>query len=152
MILTRERRWRLCVAREQLRACHRAPARSIEAIARDAGMSSFHFIRQFHAVFGVTPHQDRIDARLDRAKRLLASGRSVTEVCFDVGCESLGSFSDLFGRRVGEPPSAFQRRMRAMVAVPGAVPPALMPGCLLLMAHLPADAFRSFQEAPRHGI
>ena len=152
MILTRERRLRLCAAREQLRACDSAPARSIEAIARDAGMSSFHFIRQFHAVFGVTPHQYRIDARLDRAKRLLSRGRSVTDVCFDVGWESLGSFSDLFVRRVGEPPSAFQRRMRAMVTVPGAVPPALMPGCLLLMAHLPADAFRSFQEALRHRI
>jgi len=69
-------------------------------------MSPFHFIRQFEAVFGATPHQFRIQTRLDRAKQLLAlSDYSVTDVCLEVGFSSLGSFSDLFARRVGAPPS-----------------------------------------------
>lgn len=73
-------------------------------------MSPFRFIRRFHAVFGSTPHQFRIDTRLNRAKVLLA-GRdlSVTDVCLEVGFTSLGTFSDLFARRVGAPPSAGRR-------------------------------------------
>jgi AraC-like DNA-binding protein len=115
-------------------------------------MSPFHFIRQFEAVFGVTPHQFRIQARLDLAKRLLAlSDYSVTDVCMEVGFSSLGSFSTLFTDRVGEAPSAYRRRVRAMVQVPGTVPVVLIPGCLALMGRLPPSAFarpvRSFREA-----
>jgi AraC-like DNA-binding protein len=138
---------RLWRARELLLAEPEVPL-PIEAIAREAGLSPSHFTRQFEAVFGRTPHQFRIDARLDRARLLLAGGaHSVTEVCFEVGFSSLGSFSDLFRRRIGEPPSAFQRRARPMIAVPAHQPGSLVPGCLSLMAHLPADAFRSFREA-----
>jgi hypothetical protein len=86
--------------------------------------------------------------RLDMAKRLLAKGQhSVTEVCMEVGFASLGSFSDLFTRRIGETPSAYRRRVRAMVQVPGVLPADLIPGCLTLMARLPPAAFRSFREA-----
>lgn len=102
-------------------------------------MSPFHFSRQFEAIFGATPHQLRIQARLDAAKRLLALGQhSVTDVCMEVGFSSLGSFSALFARRVGESPSAYQRRMRTCVTVAGALPAELTPGCLTLMARLPA--------------
>lgn len=78
-------------------------------------MSPFRFIRRFHAVFGSTPHQFRIDTRLNRAKVLLA-GRdlSVTDVCLEVGFTSLGTFSDLFARRVGAPPSAGKAFQEAM--------------------------------------
>jgi AraC-like DNA-binding protein len=111
-------------------------------------MSPFHFIRQFEALFGVTPRQFRIGARIDRAKLLLAQGEfSVTEVCLEVGFSSLGSFSDLFARRVGAPPSDYRRRARVMVRVPGFAPPELFPGCLSLMGRLPASAFRNFREA-----
>src|SRR5512143_3825229 len=90
----------LCRARRALRSVTERPL-SIEEAARLAGISPFHFIRQFEAVFGATPHQYRIEARLDRARRLLAKGElSVTEVCMEVGFSSLGSFSDLFTRRV----------------------------------------------------
>lgn len=138
---------RLCEAREALvEDAEVAP--SIEAVARAAGISPFHFIRQFDALFGVTPHQLRIRSRLDRARRLLAmGGLSVTEVCMEVGFSSLGSFSDLFARRVGEPPSSFRRRARSMVQVPDALPRELFPGCLTLMSRLPPSAFRSFREA-----
>jgi AraC-like DNA-binding protein len=138
---------RLCRARELLCDAHdRSP--SIPEVARASGMSPFHFIRRFEAVFGATPHQLRIHARLERAKQLLALGQhSVTEVCLEIGFESLGSFSDLFTRRVGEPPSAYRRRVRRLVAVPGVLPAEAFPGCLSLMRHLPADAFRNSREA-----
>jgi AraC-like DNA-binding protein len=135
---------RLCRAREALTE-DREVAPSIETVARAAGISPFHFIRQFEALFGLTPHQLRIRSRLDRARRLLAmGGLSVTDVCMEVGFSSLGSFSDLFTRRVGESPSSFRRRARSMVQVPGTLPRELFPGCLRLMTRLPASAFRSF--------
>jgi AraC-like DNA-binding protein len=147
---------RLCAARQLLiDDSDRAPL-PIDAVARAIGMSPFHFIRRFDAVFGVTPHQARIAARLDRAKLLLARGEhSVTEVCFEVGFSSLGSFSALFARRVGESPSEFRRRVRRVVSVPGTLPAAreaeaiaaAFPSCLMLMRHLPVGAFRSFREA-----
>jgi len=133
---------RLCRARAMLREVHDRPL-GIDEVAREAAMSPFHFIRQFAALFGATPHQFRIQARLDRAKDLLASGdRSVTDVCMDVGFSSLGSFSDLFARRVGLPPSIYRRRVRSMIVVPGTLPAQLFPGCLALM---PA-AFATFEK------
>ena len=73
---------------------------SIADLAREVGISRFHFIRQFESVFGLTPHQFRIQSRLEQAKLLLAKGQhSVTDVCMEVGFSSLGSFSDLFTRR-----------------------------------------------------
>ncbi len=137
----------LCRARRALRSVTERPL-SVEEAARLAGISPFHFIRRFDAVFGATPHQYRIEARLDRARRLLAKGElSVTEVCMEVGFSSLGSFSDVFTRRVGETPSGFRRRARSMVRVPGGLPRELFPGCLSLMGRLPPSAFRSFREA-----
>jgi AraC-like DNA-binding protein len=137
----------LCRARDLLCQVHDEPL-SIEQVAGQVAISPSHFTRQFEAVFGETPHQFRIRSRLERAKQLLATGqRSVTDVCMEVGFSSLGSFSLLFTRRNGAPPSAYLRRMRPMVQVPGALPPQLIPGCLSLMGQLPADAFRSFREA-----
>jgi len=126
---------RLCQARERLQQLDE-PSPTVGELARDLGVSPFHFIRQFETVFGVTPHQYRIQARLDRAKALLAAGElSVTDVCMAVGFSSLGSFSALFARRFGEPPSAFRRRVH---------PADLTPGCLSLMGGPPG---RSFREA-----
>jgi AraC-like DNA-binding protein len=135
---------RLCRARDLL-CDDLEEAPSIEDVARAVAISPFHFIRQFEAVFGVTPHQFRTRWRLDRAKLLLAADRSVTEVCMEVGFSSVGSFSELFRRRVGTPPSAYRRRVRASAQVPGTG--VLIPGCLGLMTMLPPDAFRSFREA-----
>ena len=124
---------RLCRAREMLRENH-DPKLSLRDVAREAALSPYYFIRVFTAVFGETPHQVRIAARLDRAKHLLTTGdRSVTEVCIEVGFSSIGSFSHLFARRVGSPPSVYRRRVRSMVQVPGTIPAQLIPGCLSLM-------------------
>jgi len=147
MLLRRESFRSLCRARDLLGEVHEEP-RSIEDVARAVAISPFHFIRQFEAVFGLTPHQFRMRSRLDRARHLLAAGQhSVTDVCMEVGFSSLGSFSELFTRRIGVTPSAYRRHMRAMVQVPGTVPRELVPGCFSLMGRLPPDAFRSFREA-----
>jgi len=119
---------------------------SIRDVAREAAISPFHFIRRFQAVFGETPHQFRIQARLERAKHLLAlSDYSVTDVCMEVGFESLGSFSDLFARRVGVAPSVYRRQIRSIVSVPEMLPRALYPGCLTLMG----AAFAIFEKQQR---
>ncbi|KYF78871.1 AraC family transcriptional regulator [Sorangium cellulosum] len=147
MLLGQDALRNLCRARDLLSEVHDARL-SIEDVAREVAISPYHFIRQFEAVFGVTPHQYRIRQRLDLAKQLLAAGRhSVTDVCMEVGFSSLGSFSALFAQRIGMPPSAYQRRLRAMVQVPGKLPWELVPGCLSLMGRLPPEAFRSFREA-----
>jgi len=149
MLLRHERFRRLCLARDLLRQEQEASPTIVD-VAACVQISPFHFIRQFEAVFGVTPHQFRIDARLDAAKRLLAAGQSVTDVCMAVGFSSLGTFSSLFTRRVGEAPSAFQRRIRARMQNGDAH--ALTPGCLTLMARLPPASSpamfeSSFREA-----
>src|SRR5262245_51736659 len=150
MLLRHEGFRRLCRARDLLREL-REPSLSIERLARNVQISPFHFIRQFEAVFGVTPHQFRILSRVELAKHLLATGHSVTDVCMEVSFSSLGSFSVLFTSRVGETPSAYRRRVRSMVHVQGAVPSELTPGCLSLMSRLPLSAFappnRNFREA-----
>jgi AraC-like DNA-binding protein len=117
---------------------------TIHELARDVQISPFHLIRQFEAVFGATPHQFRQASRLELAKLLLATGeRSVTDVCMEVGFSSLGSFSVLFTRRVGETPSAYQRRMRPLVAVPSHSFQHLTPGCLTLMGQIPRSSWSS---------
>jgi AraC-like DNA-binding protein len=147
MLLRHEVFRRLVRARDILQEVHDRHV-SIDAVAREVEISPFHFIRLFEAVFGQTPHQFRIQARLDRAKRLLASGQhSVTDVCMEIGFSSLGSFSDLFTRRVGATPSAYRRRVRSMVQVPGTLPRDLIPGCLSLMCHVPLAAWPQFSRS-----
>ena len=150
MLLRHEGFRRLCRARDLLLDMRESPL-TIHELARDVQISPFHLIRQFEAVFGLTPHQFRQASRLELAKHLLATGeRSVTEVCMEVGFSSPGSFSVLFRRRMGETPSAYRRRMRPFISVPGIVSNHLTPGCLTLMGRLPASAFalvRNFKEA-----
>jgi AraC-like DNA-binding protein len=147
MVFTRDLFRRLCHARELLTEI-RDETLPIKQIASEAGISQFHFIRQFEALFGATPHQLRIQTRLDQAKLLLASGgHSVTDVCMEVGFSSLGSFSALFARRIGITPSGYRRRARVVTQIPYAFPLELFPGCLSLMSRLPPSAFRNFREA-----
>jgi AraC-like DNA-binding protein len=106
---------------------------AIRDAAAATRLSTFQFIRRFKALFGETPHQLRIAARIDRARRLLAlTDRPVTDICLDVGFESLGSFSALFARRVGQSPSAYRAGIQAATR-PADRPTALYPGCLNLM-------------------
>lgn len=83
----------------------------VMALARVALMSPGHFSRSFKAAFGETPYSYLMTRRIERAKALLRRGDlSVTEVCFEVGCSSLGSFSARFAELVGESPSAYRAR------------------------------------------
>ena len=81
----------------------------VPALARAALMSPGHFSRSFRAAFGETPYSYLMTRRIERAKALLRRGDlTVTEVCFAVGCTSLGSFSSRFTELVGESPSGYR--------------------------------------------
>jgi AraC-like DNA-binding protein len=82
----------------------------VEALARDAHMSAGHFSRQFRLAYGESPYGYLMTRRIERAMALLRCGElSVTEVCFEVGCSSLGTFSTRFSELVGMPPSTYRR-------------------------------------------
>ena len=125
---------RLCHARDLLRDWENDPL-AVSEVARTSGLTCFHFIRLFKAIFGETPHQFRLRARVEKAKHLLIlTDLSITDVCMAVGFSSLGSFSSLFSRRVGVSPSEFQRQYRPASASERRLPASLIPGCLSLMA------------------
>ncbi|MEE1928990.1 helix-turn-helix transcriptional regulator [Streptomyces sp. TRM 70351] len=95
----------------------------VEALARGVHMSAGHLSRQFRLAYGESPYSYLMTRRIERAMALLRRGDlSVTEVCFTVGCSSLGTFSTRFTELVGVPPSVYRRR--AAGAAPG------MPPCL----------------------
>jgi transcriptional regulator GlxA family with amidase domain len=83
----------------------------VRSLARVAHVSEAHFIRAFRDTFGETPHRYLQRRRVERAMALLCqTDRSVTEICFDVGFASLGTFSRTFSEIVGEPPTAYRER------------------------------------------
>lgn len=95
----------------------------VEALARGEGMSAGHLSRQFRAAYGESPYAYLMTRRIERAMALLRSGElSVTEVCFEVGCSSLGTFSTRFTELVGMPPSVYKaRQSQATVGIPSCV-------------------------------
>ena len=101
-------------ARHLLRAKDLIDARyrealDIEAIAAAAHLSRAHFIRQFRATFGETPHQYLLTRRLERAAALLRNtDHSIVEICLEVGLRSVGSFTTSFGRAYGVSPAAYR--------------------------------------------
>ena len=114
--------------RRLLRAKDRMDAASHEAwpvgrLAKVSGVSQAHFARSFKEAFGVPPHRYLLTRRIERAMALLRRGDlSVTEVCFAVGCSSLGTFTTRFTELVGMPPGAYRRE--PAVATEG------MPACV----------------------
>ena len=89
----------------------------VEALARGEHISSGHLSRQFRLAYGESPYAYLMTRRIERAMALLRRGdRSVTEVCFEVGCSSLGTFSTRFTELVGMPPSAYRQREAAATA------------------------------------
>lgn len=95
----------------------------VDAIARAALMSTAHFSRRFRAAYGETPYAYLMTRRIEKAKMLLRRGdMSVTEVCMEVGCTSLGSFSARFTELVGETPTTYRARDHGRLsAVPSCV-------------------------------
>jgi AraC-like DNA-binding protein len=89
----------------------------VAELARAALMSTAHFSRQFRAAYGETPYSYLMTRRIELAQALLRAGElSVTEVCLEVGCTSLGSFSARFTELVGETPTAYRARDHSALA------------------------------------
>jgi AraC-like DNA-binding protein len=119
----------LCQARDLIREFYTEPV-SLEDCAHEAGISAWHLLRSFRAVFGETPKEFHTRLRIEQARHLLTvTDRSVTDVCFDVGFSSLGTFSVLFKREVGCSPKDFRRKVRCWVTMPGYSPWVYVPSC-----------------------
>ena len=117
---------------------------SLDEIAYHVHLSRFHFLRLFRRHFQETPHQYLTRRRIEKAKELLANSHiPITEICFTVGFESLGSFSTLFHDVVGWSPSIY----RARVFEQRRQPLKFIPHCLALMHGLQPSEESNFQEA-----
>ena len=115
---------------------------NVEALARGVNMSAGHLSRQFRAAYGESPYSYLMTRRIERAMALLRRGdMSVTEVCFAVGCSSLGTFSTRFTELVGVPPSVY-RRDHADAA-------AGMPSCVAKQVTRPVRNREASDSAPQ---
>ena len=95
---------------------------NVEALARGVNMSAGHLSREFRTAYGESPYSYLMTRRIERAMALLRRGDlSVTEVCFEVGCSSLGTFSTRFTELVGVPPSVYRREAAATAGIPSCV-------------------------------
>ncbi|MFZ0903888.1 MAG: helix-turn-helix transcriptional regulator [Mycobacterium sp.] len=109
--LARLRRVRDRIDREYARPLN------VEALARDANMSAGHLSRRFKFAYGESPYSYLMTRRIERAMALLRRGElSVTEVCFAVGCSSLGTFSTRFTELVGLSPSSYRDQVAGLAA------------------------------------
>jgi AraC-like DNA-binding protein len=111
----------------------------VDDLARTAGLSRAHFSREFRRAFGESPHAYLLTRRLERAATLLRStDRSVAEICFAVGLQSVGSFTTSFARAYGKTPTAYR------ASFPPASHYALIPACVLHAHGRPQH--RTFRE------
>lgn len=102
---------RLKRAKEFMDDCLSGPV-DLDKISDIAAFSRFHFLRLFKDIYGITPHQYLTERRIIRAKELLiAKDTSVTDVCFEVGFQSVGSFSSLFQKTTGFSPLSYRTRI-----------------------------------------
>jgi AraC-like DNA-binding protein len=109
---------RLCRSREYLGDCANAPVR-LDQAARLVYLSKYHYLRLFTAAFGETPLEFVTRVRMERARSLLLSSEwSVTEICLEVGYESLATFSARFRRFAGCAPSEIRSQLRRSCAMP----------------------------------
>jgi AraC-like DNA-binding protein len=131
-------------ARHLLRAKDLADARyfeplGVDDLAKAAGLSRAHFSREFHKAFGESPHAYLLTRRLERAAALLRNtDHSVATICFDVGLQSVGSFTTSFTRTYGVSPTAYR------ASFPPAANHARIPTCLLRLHGRPQR--RTFRE------
>ena len=132
---------RLLRARDAMDRAYAEPL-DVRAVAAVAHMSGAHFIRSFRAVFGETPHHYLQRRRVERSMFLLReTDRSVTDICLDVGFNSLGTFSRTFREIVGETPSGYRAGNGPMVA----------PNCFQMAATRPWAAVRTAAKSSSSG-
>jgi AraC-like DNA-binding protein len=116
----------------------------VEALARGVNMSAGHLSRLFRLAYGESPYSYLMTRRIERAMALLRRGEmSVTDVCFAVGCSSLGTFSTRFTELVGMPPSAYRRQ--ATYAIEG------MPPCVARRVTRPVRNREASTHEPQRG-
>src|SRR6185312_5997506 len=120
---------RLCRARTFIDHCYDHPL-SLDQMSSQACFSRYHFLRLFRQAFNKTPHQYLIERRIEKAKELLRTEDDVriTDVCFEVGFQSLGSFSSLFHKCVGHAPITYREKAREPEQAKRQVP-----GCFVVM-------------------
>ncbi|MGR6918709.1 AraC family transcriptional regulator [[Actinomadura] parvosata] len=125
---------RLLRARDLMDSRYAEPL-DVAAVARAAYMSQAHFSREFRRTFGETPHQYLLTRRMERAAALLlTTGRTVADICAQVGLRSVGAFTTSFGRTFGMSPTAYR-------AAYGPAPHrARVPGCVLRAWGRPVSA------------
>ncbi|MET9912538.1 helix-turn-helix transcriptional regulator [Streptomyces sp. NPDC006476] len=134
--MNREDLVRLRKARDRMDREYAEPL-DVPALARTALMSPGHFQRLFREAYGETPYSYLMTRRVERAKTLLRRGDlTVTEVCFAVGCTSLGSFSSRFTELVGESPSAYRARSHEESAE--------IPPCVARVYTRPTRTYRTY--------
>lgn len=125
-----ERRARIWRSRDRVDADFGSSGLDLAQIANAACYAPHHFHRLFKREVGMTPHQYVTFRRLQEARKLLIeTDQSITEICFAVGFESLGSFSSLFRRYTGHSPSRFRRRYHRSVEL---IPSVRLPWCLMM--------------------
>jgi AraC-like DNA-binding protein len=136
---------RLLRARDAMDRAYAEPL-NVAAVAAVAHISAAHFSRSFRAVFGETPHHSLQRRRVERSMFMLReTKRDITDICLDVGFNSLGTFSRTFRAIVGVTPSQYRAENGPMLA----------PGCVQMMAMRPLGApavrpnLSSFGEAPQ---
>jgi AraC-like DNA-binding protein len=135
-------------ARHLLRAKDLADGRYFERLDVDdlagaAGLSRAHFSREFRRAFGESPHAYLLTRRLERAAALLrATDRSVADICFSVGLQSVGSFTTSFTRTFGRSPTAYRVRF------PPAADHALVPACVVRLYARPQRSTFREDSAP----
>ena len=136
-------------ARHLLRAKDLADARyaeplGVDDMARAAGLSRAHFSREFRAAFGESPHTYLLTRRMERAAALLrTTDRPVTDVCFSVGLQSIGSFTTSFKRTYGVTPSVYR------ASFPPASASAMVPACVVRFFGRPQHSTSGEDRASR---
>ncbi|MFI5186275.1 MAG: AraC family transcriptional regulator [Chitinophagales bacterium] len=103
----------------------------LKEISQQAFLSRYHFHRLFTKIYQLTPHQYLTQKRLDKAKDLLVENRAVTEVCNEVGFESIGSFSVLFKKEIGFAPTYYRNMAWLKKQKQKEQPKSFIPHCFL---------------------
>lgn len=110
---------------------HFAEPIDLDAISDEAFFSKFHFIRLFKKTYGKTPHQYLTFVRVEKSKLLLKDGMPVTETCFDIGFDSVSSFTALFKRLAGQTPSAYRETHLKKKEELKTIPLKYVPNCFI---------------------